>query len=63
MGSLRRIEPNDTVRDLDVALAHYQRLGFVTSAYEGGGYGFATRDGIEIHLDASPADDLGVPLG
>jgi hypothetical protein len=31
-------------------LAHYRRLGFTTRAYDGGGYGYAVRDGIEIHL-------------
>ena len=31
-------------------MAHYQLLGFETRAYEGGRYGFATRDGAEIHL-------------
>ena len=47
------------VRDLSASLAHYKRLGFETREYEGGGYGFVTRDGIEIHLglvaEISPA--------
>jgi hypothetical protein len=50
MGMMQRIAPIFAVHDLDVAMAHYQRLGFATRAYEGGGYGFATRDGLEIHL-------------
>ncbi len=50
MGSLKRIAPIFAVHDLDVSLAYYGRLGFATRAYEGGGYGFATRDGVEIHL-------------
>src|SRR5437773_1429446 len=49
-GSLKRIAPIFAVRDLGVAMAHFERLGFATRAYHGGGYGFATRDGIEIHL-------------
>jgi catechol 2,3-dioxygenase-like lactoylglutathione lyase family enzyme len=56
MGTLKQIAPIFAVHDLDAALAHYQRLGFETRAYEGGGYGFATRDGIEIHLGIVPDD-------
>jgi catechol 2,3-dioxygenase-like lactoylglutathione lyase family enzyme len=59
MGPLTRIAPIFAVHDLDAAMAHYQRLGFTTRAYEGGGYGFATRDGIEIHLGTAPPDDCG----
>jgi hypothetical protein len=50
MATMRRIAPIFGVRDLDAAMAHYRRLGFVVRLYEGGGYGFATRDRIEIHL-------------
>ncbi|HZQ76951.1 MAG TPA: VOC family protein [Acidimicrobiia bacterium] len=57
MGSFKRIAPIFAVQDLDAALAHYQRLGFATRAYEGGGYGFAERDGIEIHLGVVAAGD------
>jgi uncharacterized glyoxalase superfamily protein PhnB len=57
MGTLKGIAPIFAVHDLDAALAHYQRLGFATRAYEGGGYGFADRDGIEIHLGVVPAGD------
>ena len=57
MGSLRRIAPIFPVRDLDVSLEHYRRLGFATREYDGGGYGFATRDGIEIHLGLVPEVD------
>jgi len=57
MGDLKRIAPIFAVRDLDSAMAHYDRLGFATRAYEGGGYGYATRDGIEIHLGVVPAED------
>jgi catechol 2,3-dioxygenase-like lactoylglutathione lyase family enzyme len=57
VGRLRRVAPIFAVRDLDAARAHYQRLGFETRPYEGGGYAFATRDGIEIHLGTVPDDD------
>ena len=53
-----RIAPIFPVRDLVAAMAHYQRLGFATRAYEGGGYGYATRDGIELHLGVVPDDRL-----
>jgi hypothetical protein len=57
MGTLQRVAPIFPVRDLSASLAHYQRLGFATREYEGGGYGYATRDGIEIHLGVVPDDD------
>jgi len=57
VGDLKRIAPIFAVRDLDRAMAHYDRLGFATRAYAGGGYGFATRDGIEIHLGVVAAED------
>jgi len=57
MGTMQRIAPIFAVHDLDAAMRHYQRLGFTVRAYAGGGYGFATRDGIEIHLGVVPGDD------
>lgn len=54
MVTLRRAAPIFAVRDLNEAMAHYQRMGFATRAYEGGGYGFATRDRVEIHVDVVP---------
>ena len=54
MGTMQRIAPIFAVHDLDAAMRHYQRLGFTVRAYAGGGYGFATRDGIEIHLGVVP---------
>jgi len=49
--SLRRVAPVFVTTDLARALNHYERLGFVVEAYEGGDdYGYACRDGIEIHL-------------
>ena len=59
VGDVKRIAPIFAVRDLDRAIAHYERLGFATRAYVGGGYGFATRDGIEIHLGVVRAADCG----
>jgi hypothetical protein len=50
MGTLKRIAPIFAVRDLDAAMAHYRRLGFATREYRGGGYGYVTRDRVEIHL-------------
>jgi DNA-binding MarR family transcriptional regulator len=59
----RRLSPIFPVRDLGAALAHYAALGFETVPYDGGGqYGFATRDGVQLHLatvggtDTHPAD-------
>jgi hypothetical protein len=52
-----RIAPIFAVRDLDVATEHYERLGFTVRRYAGGGYGYATRDGLEIHLGVAPATD------
>jgi hypothetical protein len=47
------------VRDLAKALEHYARLGFATRAYSGGGYGYAERDQLNLHLaevaDLNPA--------
>jgi hypothetical protein len=57
MTRLRRVAPIFAIRDLDAAMAHYERLGFAVRTYEGGDYGFAARDGIEIHLGLVPADD------
>jgi len=51
---MERIAPIFAVRDLDVAMEHYRRLGFDVRAYEGGGYGFAWWHGIEIHLGVVP---------
>jgi catechol 2,3-dioxygenase-like lactoylglutathione lyase family enzyme len=57
MGTLTRIAPVFAVSDLSASLAYYQRLGFATREYEGGGYGFATRNGIELHLGTVPDGD------
>jgi len=56
---LRRFSPIFPVRDLAAALAHYAALGFRTVADEGGaGYGFATRDGVDLHLALHSGPDL-----
>jgi len=54
MAALKRVAPILPVRDLSASLAHYQRLGFATREYDGGGYGYASRDGVEIHLGVVP---------
>jgi len=54
---LKRIAPIFAVRDLAIALEHYQRMGFAVRLYDGGGYGYATRDGVEIHLGLVPDDN------
>jgi hypothetical protein len=49
--TFRRIAPVFVTTDLARALAHYERLGFTVEAYDGADYyGYARRDGIEIHL-------------
>jgi len=50
MGTRFRIAPIFPVRDLDLAMEHYRRLGFAVRRYPPGGYGFASRDGVEIHF-------------
>jgi len=54
MATLGRVAPILGVRDVAAALAHYERLGFATRAYDGAEYGFATRDGVELHLSGVP---------
>ena len=55
MATLRRVSPILGVRDVPAAVAQYARLGFTARTYEGDIYGFAMRDGIEIHLGSLPA--------
>ena len=48
---VRGSAPVFVTADLSRALDHYRRLGFTVEAYEDGDqYGYACRDGIEIHL-------------
>jgi hypothetical protein len=49
-----RVAPVVAVRDLDAALARYERLGFATELDDGAQYGFAERDTVQLHL--VPAD-------
>jgi hypothetical protein len=50
MARRNRIAPIFPVRNLSFSLEYYGRLGFDTSEWDSG-YGFATRNGVEIHLD------------
>jgi hypothetical protein len=50
VATFKRIAPILPVRDVEVSRAHYERMGFTTRVYGRGLYGFAVRDGIEIHL-------------
>ncbi len=59
MATFRLMSPIFPVRDLRASLEYYGRLGFETREYAGGGYGFATRDGIELHLGAPAAGHEG----
>lgn len=56
--TMQRFAPAFPVSDLVASLAHYERLGFTTSEYTGdgaaGGYGFARRDAVELHLGTVP---------
>jgi uncharacterized glyoxalase superfamily protein PhnB len=53
----KRLSPVFPVRNLDMALEHYRKLGFAVRRYEGpDAYAFAKRDGIELHL--AQVDDL-----
>ena len=54
---MERVAPIFAVRDLDVAMEHYRRLGFDVHAYPGGDYGFASWHGVEFHLGVVPEDD------
>jgi hypothetical protein len=54
---LKRIAPVFAVREVTQSLALYHRLGFATREYDRGGYGFAVRDGVELHLGQLPVDD------
>jgi len=56
MARVERVAPILGVRDVGAAIAYYGRLGFSTRKYDGAEYGFATRDGIEVHLGGVPSD-------
>ena len=44
-------------RDIAEILAFFERLGFTTSTYEGGGYAFVRRGGIELQYAHNPDVD------
>ena len=50
---LRAPAPVFAARDLEAAMAFYERLGFEVRRYDAG-YGYAEREGLRIHLRASP---------
>jgi predicted enzyme related to lactoylglutathione lyase len=56
---MQKFAPSFPVTDLAASLAYYSLLGFTTSKYMGesaaGGYGFARRDAVELHLGTVPA--------
>jgi predicted enzyme related to lactoylglutathione lyase len=54
---LTAFAPIFAVADLDRALAHYGQLGFTVRAYEGGGYGYADRGDVGLHLSEQPGYD------
>ncbi len=49
-----RVAPIFPVSDLAAALAYYRGLGFSARQWRGGGYGFVTFEGAEIHLGVEP---------
>ncbi len=53
--TLNRLAAVLPVRDLALALEHYRQLGFSVRAYQGSGYGYAERDGLNLHLNVVPS--------
>jgi catechol 2,3-dioxygenase-like lactoylglutathione lyase family enzyme len=49
-----RVAPVFPVSDVAASLAFYRGLGFGVRPWRGGGYGFVTFGGAEIHLGAEP---------
>ena len=51
LATMARVAPVLPVADVNKAVAHYRALGFTVHAYDGdAAYGFAARDGVELHL-------------
>lgn len=49
--SFKRLSPVFPVRDIELAVDHYARLGFEVRRHEGAAaYAFAARDDVELHL-------------
>jgi hypothetical protein len=52
------VAPVIPVRDLTRALRRYRMLGFNIRTYDGPDrYGYASRDGVELHLNETPDHD------
>lgn len=47
---LNEAAPVLPVQDLARAVGHYRDLGFEVTPYDGGGYAFARRDSVQLHL-------------
>jgi len=58
---LKRIAPTFPVRDVRVALAYYDRLGFATREYGDAIYGFAVDGDVEIQVGIVPDGKATVP--
>ena len=50
MTALLQVAPIFAVEDVEASLAFYASLGFRVRTWSGGSYGFAARDGIELHV-------------
>ena len=53
---LNEAAPVLPVRDVDRAVHHYRDLGFEVTTYEGGGYAYARRGAVQLHL--TQVDDV-----
>jgi hypothetical protein len=53
MATLHSVAPILPTADMVVMREHYERLGFTVRVHQGG-YGTATRDGINLHFRWSP---------
>jgi predicted enzyme related to lactoylglutathione lyase len=56
MATLRSIAPILPTADMQAMQRHYERLGFAVRVHDGG-YGTASRDGINLHFKLSPGHD------
>jgi len=51
LATMARVAPVLPVAEVNKAVAHYRALGFTVHSYDGdAAYGFAARDGVELHL-------------
>lgn len=62
MVTFSEVAPVLPVRRLDAACEHYRRLGFDVTTYEGGGYGYAARGPVQLHLSQVPRIDPATSL-